>query len=277
MPPGRVSTNLRDRDVRDAFEGGADAALVAVDPADPGRCRPGPAGGRRGPAACCSRSAGRPGLRAACRAAARRLGRGRRSTSSGTASAANWTRVQTVPRLAWSRNSACGSATEARPMLASPARAPAPPAGADAGCAWSRRTGAASDFGLNLSFLQPVPWTGSETGKAEKAAGLVGSAPPPLSDPAVAILLQLVPLRVNSLRLTLTKIERMSSLAPPKTSGISATRLIWAVSGSTKSGDPDDDVAEVEGPGERRGDDHQRERRPLVGTGEVGLAADLQR
>ena len=40
---------------------------------------------------------------------------------------------------------------------------------------------------------------------------------------------------------------------------------------------PDDDGAEVEGPGERRGDDHERERRALVGAGEVGLAVDLQR
>ena len=66
---------------------------------------------------------------------------------------------------------------------------------------------------------------------------MVGSAPPPLIAPAVAPLRQLVPLRVKSLRLTLTKIERMSSLAPPKTSGIaSVCGWICAVSGSTKSG-----------------------------------------
>ena len=39
----------------------------------------------------------------------------------------------------------------------------------------------------------------------------------------------------------------------------------------------DDDGAEVEGPGERGGDDRQRQRRPSVAAGEVGLAADLQR
>ena len=102
--------------------------------------------------------------------------------------------------------------------------------------------------GLNLSLRQPWARTGSETGTAEKAAGLVGSAPPPSSTPAVALARQLLPLRVNSLRLTLTKIERMSSLAPPKTSGITAVGWIWAVSGSRKSATLTTTVPRSKGP-----------------------------
>ena len=40
---------------------------------------------------------------------------------------------------------------------------------------------------------------------------------------------------------------------------------------------PDDDVAEVIGPGDRRGDDREAERRALVGTGEVDLAGQVER
>ena len=89
--------------------------------------------------------------------------------------------------------------------------------------------------------------------------------------------LQLVPLRVNSLRLTLTKIERMSSLAPPKTSGISATAWICAVSGSRLSATRTTTVPRSNGPASAGVIDDQRERRALVGPGEVGLAVDLQR
>ncbi len=49
--------------------------------------------------------------------------------------------------------------------------------------------------------------------------------------------------------LTLTAIERMSSLAPPKTSGIaSETTWIWADSGSTKSGTRTTTVPRSKGP-----------------------------
>ena len=40
---------------------------------------------------------------------------------------------------------------------------------------------------------------------------------------------------------------------------------------------PDDDVAEVEGTGDRRGDDHDRDRCAFVAAGEVGVALDFER
>ena len=104
-------------------------------------------------------------------------------------------------------------------------------------------------LGRNFSRRQPFSWTGSETGKDENAAGLVGSAPPPFSAPAVANGEQLVPFRVNSFLLMFTATERMSSLAPPKTSGIALVAArIWAVSGSTKSGTLTTTVPRSKGP-----------------------------
>ena len=75
-------------------------------------------------------------------------------------------------------------------------------------------------LGRNLRAPQSEGWNGARTGKELNAASEVGSEPPPLTDPVVSSLPQLVGLIVNSLRLALTSIERMSSLAPPKTSGI---------------------------------------------------------
>ncbi len=109
--------------------------------------------------------------------------------------------------------------------------------------------------------------------------GCIGLAPPPLRTPAVAPLRQLVPLRVNSLRLTLRKIERMSSLVPPKTSGIAVGPGVDLRGFG---------VEEEAAPGRRRCRGRtdpasagvttsERERRALVAPGEVGVALDLQR
>ena len=120
--------------------------------------------------------------------------------------------------------------------------------------------------------------TGSETGRRRRPPGWSGRPRPRAACRRSRICEQLVPLRVKSLRLTLTKTERMSSLAPPKTSGIgSATAWICARLRIDVQRHPDDDGAEVERTGDRRGDDDQRERRALVAPGEVGLALDLQR
>src|ERR1700749_4274483 len=81
-------------------------------------------------------------------------------------------------------------------------------------------------FGLKPRPSQPVAVTGLETGTAEKAAGLLGSAPPPKIDPVVAIGAQLVPLRVNSFALRLIATDLMSSLTPPKTSGIALVLVV---------------------------------------------------
>ena len=70
----------------------------------------------------------------------------------------------------------------------------------------------------------------------------------------------------------------MSSLAPPKTSGIgSRDGADPGRFGVDEERHPDHDRAEVEGPGDGRRDHRQRERRALVGAGEVGLAGDLDR
>ena len=65
---------------------------------------------------CSGRSAGRPGLRAAGRAAAVRLGVA--ETESAGQVAANWTRVQGFLMWALSRNSSGGRVTVARAMFA---------------------------------------------------------------------------------------------------------------------------------------------------------------
>src|SRR6185437_4842653 len=134
-------------------------------------------------------------------------------------SAANWGRVQTALRLDWSRKIACGRATEASAVLACPFLVVR--VAFSFGCL-ARRVWPKSRTlrpGLNLSPPQPSPCEGSETFTADQALELVGSPPPPWTVPSTADLLQLVPLRVNSLRFRLTSIWRMSSFTPPKTSG----------------------------------------------------------
>jgi hypothetical protein len=123
--------------------------------------------------------------------------------------------VQTLPRLAWSRKSACGNATEARAMLASPGRAVR--IARSFGCLARRVLPKRRifSFGLEGELVAVLCLECVADGEGENAAGLVGSDPPPLITPAVAALSQLVPLSVNSLRLRLRKIERMSSLVPP--------------------------------------------------------------
>ena len=67
--------------------------------------------------------------------------------------------------------------------------------------------------------------------------------------PLVAFAAQFVGLSMNLLRSTLTSIERMSSLTPPKTLGIgSETALIWAVSGFTLSATRTTTVPRSNGP-----------------------------
>ena len=53
--------------------------------------------------------------------------------------------------------------------------------------------------------------------------------------------------------------------------------MTWAVDRVDLERGPDDDVAEVVGPGDRRDDDHEAERRALVGAGEVDLAGQVER
>ena len=89
---------------------------------------------------------------------------------------------------------------------------------------------------MKSRLSQPFDWKGTEAGKAVKAAGSAGLAPPPRSVAPTAIGEQLVGLREKFLRSRLTSTERMSSRAPPKTCGIgSETAWTWAVSGSTNS------------------------------------------
>ena len=60
---------------------------------------------------------------------------------------------------------------------------------------------------------------------------------------------------------------------PKREVGIgSEIAVIWAVSGSTWKRVADDDVAEVEGAGDRRDDDGEGERGAVVGAGQVGAA-----
>ena len=52
--------------------------------------------------------------------------------------------------------------------------------------------------------------------------------------------------------------------------------MIWAVVGIDVKRRPDDDVAEVIGARDRRGDHGEAERGALVGAGEVDLAGDVE-
>ena len=137
----------------------------------------------------------------------------------------------------------------------------------------------ACSFGLKPSLLQPVAWNGALTGVGaeRRRVGRVGAAAVDRRrwSPAAA---QLVGLSMNLLRSTLTSIERMSSLTPPNTSGIgSETALTWAVSGLTLSATRTTTVPRSNGPATAGRDHRQRERGALVGAGEVGLAAELER
>src|SRR4051794_41047582 len=106
----------------------------------------------------------------------------------GQAWALSWTLVQTVRMWPWSRNWECGRVTAARAMLASPSRATR--TARNLGC-WARLVlflppnSRVVSFGLKPSPSQSLVWNGVLTGKALNAAGLAGSAPPPLTDPAV--------------------------------------------------------------------------------------------
>ena len=77
--------------------------------------------------------------------------------------------------------------TAARAMLASPSRATR--TARNFGC-WARLVALrppnsrVDSFGLKPSAPQSLVWNGVLTGKELKAAGLAGSAPPPLRTPA---------------------------------------------------------------------------------------------
>ena len=87
---------------------------------------------------------------------------------------------------------------------------------------------------------------------------------------------QLVGLRAKSGRSSSTRIERRRSGMPSRIWGRgSETAVTWAVVGIDVEGRPDDDVAEVIGAGDRRGDHREAERRALVGAGEVDLAGEV--
>src|SRR6201746_1718795 len=103
----------------------------------------------------------------------------------------------------WSRDCECGRGTPARPMLGSPSRATR--TARNFGC-WERLVDffppyrRVNSFGLKPSAPQSLVWNEVLTGKAEKAAGVAGSAPPPLSTPDVASGPQLAGLGGRSLR-----------------------------------------------------------------------------
>ena len=106
-----------------------------------------------------------------------------------------------------------------------------------------------ASFGRNLSLRQAEVLKASTTGKALNADSVVGSEPPPRITPLVISFAQLVGLIVKLGLLVLTSIERMLSLAPPKTSGIgSDTGRIRAVSGSTKRATRTTTVPRSKGP-----------------------------
>ncbi len=75
--------------------------------------------------------------------------------------------MQTFARLAWSRKSACGSATEALRMLASLPRAFRTARSFGCLARWVLPNNLTFSFGRNFSLRQPVPLAGSETLKAE--------------------------------------------------------------------------------------------------------------
>src|SRR6201999_4537085 len=107
------------------------------------------------------------------------------------------------------RKIACGNATEARPMLASPARAFSSARSFGLLARFVAPNSRSLSFGLKFSFSQLSSFTPLETLAEENEAGLVGSEPPPLTEPVVASGEQLLPLRVNSLRLRVTPIDLM--------------------------------------------------------------------
>src|SRR6201999_1925558 len=92
------------------------------------------------------------------------------------------------------RKIACGSATEARPMLASPARAFSSARSFGLLLRLVAPDSRSFNFGLKFSFSQLSSLTPLETFAEENDAELVGSEPPPLTEPLVASCAQLVPL-----------------------------------------------------------------------------------
>ena len=193
-------------------------------------------------------------------------------------SAASCGRVQSVPMWRWSRISARGrvdagaaqvrvavAGDEGRPefrvvvpehVLAA-AEEPGREARAEAAACGSRWSG-----------------TGPRPANELKVAGLVGSAPPPSSAPSVASLpaagrvddeVVLVDVDVDRADVELGAAEDVGDRVRR---GVDAGRF-----GVDEQRHPDHDRAEVEGPGDRGGDHRQRERRALIGAGEVGLAS----
>ena len=192
MPPGRVIANFVTGTSGTRVEGRADAALVAVDPADQVDVH---LAFEVGDQVRQRVVRGAQVDRAFERFAEQRregAGRSRRPISSGRRLAANLTLVQIAPRLAWSRKSACGSADRGAGDVGV----------ALAGSQHGPQFRVLGALGLPVEAqVEPRPevqrrrsrWPGTgRDRRREKAAGLVGSAPPPRTAPAVAFLRQLV-------------------------------------------------------------------------------------
>ena len=116
----------------------------------------------------------------------------------------------------------------------------------------------------------------SRTSQLEAWKWTERAADPPWSAvirPSTAKGSQLVGLRVKSLRSRSIRTERSRSGMPSRIRGSgSEATVIWAVTGSIADRGSHHHVAEVVGAGDRRGDDREAERRPLVRTGEVDPA-----
>ena len=129
--------------------------------------------------------------------------------------------------------------------------------------------------GWNSSASQAGVWKGAEAVKELQPTKRPDS-PPPFSVAVDCNFAQLVGLRVNSLRLRLSSIDRMLSWAPPKTSGIgSETAVTCVVSGSTKRATRTTTVPRSKGPAVA-GVITARERGARGGGREEDLAGDRE-
>jgi hypothetical protein len=108
--------------------------------------------------------------------------------------------------------------------------------------------------GWNFSFLHLAVLNGAETATELKAAGLLGSEPPPSSEPSAASLRQLVGLTT---KLFLSALMSIELGAPEHVRDRVGDRVDPRGVGVDEQGHPDDDRAEVEGAGEGRGDHRQ--------------------
>ncbi len=124
-----------------------------------------------------------------------------------------------------------------------------------------------NSFGLKSSLSQSLAWKGALTAKALKVAGLVGSAPPPCSAPAVANGSQLVGLRVKfgpvhrQVDRADVELGAAEDVRDRVGDGVDLRRF-----GVDEQRHPHHDRAEVIRPGRGGGDHCQGERSPVVGA-----------